>query len=289
MKILLVYKMSTYDYYRHQGRRLPDKADRLNHKKFTDTHRCHYRTLRGIEDFLKSRAVIYRKVWRGRKMDYSPYDLIMTIGGDGTFLEAARHVDRQPILGINSDPRWSVGRYCAADNKNYRTFVDAFLAGRIRLIRLHRLVLTVPTSAVQVNILNDILICHKNPAAMSRYRLRIGKISEEQRGSGVWIATASGSSGAIRSSGGRRLPWTCDRWQYLPRELYHGFRKEYRLQGSSLQADESIRITSLMKDGMVFADGAHYHLPFFFGDQLLIRSSKHSLRVAVGIKKHVAC
>ena len=57
-----------------------------------------------------------------------------------------------------------------------------------------------------MNVLNDILICHHNPGAMSRYYLTVGRVREEQRSSGVWIATAAGSSGGLHSAGGKVLP-----------------------------------------------------------------------------------
>jgi len=38
---------------------------------------------------------------------------------------------------------------------------------------------------------------------VSRYYLKIGNLREEQRDSGLWISTAAGSSGAIRSAGGK--------------------------------------------------------------------------------------
>jgi hypothetical protein len=38
-------------------------------------------------------------------MQIEGVDLVLTIGGDGTLLEASHHVDdRIPVLGVNSDP-----------------------------------------------------------------------------------------------------------------------------------------------------------------------------------------
>ncbi len=256
-KILLVYKMSAYDYYR-RVKRLSPAAIRIHQKRFADTHQRHYQTLHEVESFLKSNKIRYRRIWRGRMRDYASYDMVITVGGDGTFLEAARYVEDQPIIGINSDPRWSIGHYCAADSHNFSSGLTAVFKNRYRINRLQRLCLAVADQKKQVRILNDILICNRVPAAMSRYRLRIGRRNEEQRGSGLWIATAAGSTGAIYSAGGRRLPWTSRRWQYLPRELNAFFRREYRLGGGIMGPGQSLKLTSLMKDGMIYMDGAHY-------------------------------
>ena len=45
-----------------------------------------------------------------------------------------------------------------------------------------------------VAVINDVLIAHKNPAATSRYLLELNKTKEEQRSSGIWIATPMGST-----------------------------------------------------------------------------------------------
>jgi len=70
--------------------------------------------------------------------------------------------------------------------------------------------------------LNDLLVAHANPAAMTSYTLQLGTVSEPQRSSGLWIATAAGSTAAIRAAGGRMLPCvhgSCNIWM---REPYNG-------------------------------------------------------------------
>jgi len=66
---------------------------------------------------------------------------------------------------------------------------------------------------------------------MSRYYLQVGKLLEEQRSSGVWIATAAGSTGGLRSAGGKVLPKEDKKFQYKPRELYYGKKTCYHLKG----------------------------------------------------------
>jgi len=277
MKILLVYKMSTYDYYRRTGRTLSSGSCRFNRKRFIETHQRHYHTLAAVENFLKSKHAPYHKIWRGRRTNYAKFDLLITVGGDGTFLEAARYAEHQPVLGINSDPRWSVGRYCAAEPKNFKNAITKILSGHFKINRLTRLILIKNSHQQRIRITNDALICHRIPASMSRYRIRVGRICEEQRGSGIWISSAAGSSSAIHSAGGRLIPWTSKKWQYLPRELYCGLCKQYRLKGGILRPGQSITIESLMKDGMIYADGAHYQITFGIGTKITIKQSQQPL------------
>ena len=129
-----------------------------------------------------------------------------------------------------------------------------------------------------VDCLNDVLICHSNPAAMNRYVLKIGKVKEEQRSSGIWIAAPAGSSGAINSAGGKRIAHTVKKIQYMPRELYRGGKWKYRLTGGILSARRSITITSLMRQGKIYVDGTHLEIPFPLGVSIKVTLSSHPVK-----------
>jgi NAD kinase len=47
--------------------------------------------------------------------DFHDQNLIMSLGGDGTFLKTASMVQtsRVPVLGVNTDPTRSVGHLCS--------------------------------------------------------------------------------------------------------------------------------------------------------------------------------
>jgi NAD+ kinase len=283
INVLLLYKKSAYSIYFEQphssikGKVLPHEISR-----FEKTHRKHFECLQIVEDFLKHSNIPYSKVCRGRKIAYEKFNVIVTVGGDGTFLEAARGVRHQALLGVNSDPTWSVGRFCSANAENFGDTFKSYLDGKIPLQKLHRFCVKVRGQSVEV--LNDILVCHHNPAAMSRYYLSVNGRKEEQKSSGIWVSTAVGSSGAIKSAGGRQLPQKSDQIQYRPRELYVGRGKAgYMLQGSVLSSASKIEVTSLMREGFVFVDGSHVFFPFDFGETIRIARSKYPLNV-VGLK-----
>ncbi len=281
--ILLFYKKSTYKHSFLDQLLNPDSdlttgfARGKMLKRFKETHANHYRTLARVEAALKERGVKYTAKTRGRWIDFSQYDLIITLGGDGTFLEAARDIKRQFILGINSDPQWSVGRFCNATGETFPKILDRVLKGKYKTRLLSRMRLRINGESAPVNALNDVLICHKNPAAMSRYFLTVNGVKEEHRSSGVWVATAVGSTGAIRSAGGKMLPGASQRLQYKVRELYRGRGTQHRLESGIFSPP--IKFTSLMKDGVIYVDGAHACFPFHFGRKVTISNSPESLRV----------
>jgi len=283
MNILLLYKNSTYArYFLSDRKRLARLEGFLNSeeiKRFLSTHENHFWSLSYVEAILKSRKLKYTKACRGSSFDYGRYDLIITVGGDGTFLEAARQVKNGIIWGVNSDPVWSVGRFCFGNTKNFEVILDKILAGKPPLKKFNRLNLSFSDGTESINVLNDILICHQNPAALSRYYLTIGKLREEHRSSGVWIATAAGSSGGLRSAGGRILPQESKEFQYKPRELYRWKNVQYQLKGNILKPAQKIMMTSLMREGVVFVDGSHVCLPFSFGARISVSRSSNPLRI----------
>ena len=283
MNILLLYKNSTYaGYFLSDRKRLAQLEGLLNNeeiKRFRRTHENHFWSLSYVEAVLKNRRLKFTKACRGSSLDFSRYDLVITVGGDGTFLEAARQVKKGVVWGVNSDPSWSVGRFCSGNPQNFESMLDKVLAEKAAIRKFCRLDLSFSDGTQSMNVLNDILICHHNPGAMSRYFLTLGRVREEQRSSGVWIATAAGSSGGLHSAGGKVLSQESKEFQYMPRELYRGRGIRYHLKGGVLEATQKIVLTSLMREGVVFVDGSHVCLPFSFGAKVFVKRSANPLRI----------
>ncbi len=276
--IFILYKRSTYQHYQEDGVSPCPDPDEL--ARFKETHDRHYQTLAAVEDTLKRYHLSYEKSERGRKLDYDRFNLIITVGGDGTFFEAARQVRNQFILGINSDPQWSVGRLCSATKDNFNDILSTLLNDQPNIVRRNRLKVTSKRAGHTVHFINDILVCHANPASLSRYTLCIGKHAEEQRSSGVWISTAAGSTGAIHSAGGQILDPASLDFQYMPRELYAGWGGgHYHLRGGVLPQGTPMHISSLMQDGVVFIDGSHECVAFPASEEIQITQSEFPLQV----------
>lgn len=285
-KTLLLYKRSAFHIY-FVERRSSLRKDRKalvgrESERFEKAHLEHYAALKIIEETLRRRKVPYEKYFRGQKVNYRGYDLVITVGGDGTLLEAARNLRNQTLLGVNSSPAFSVGRLCAAHAENFEIVFQKILNGVTRPVEVRRLSLKMSGMRRPVEALNDVLICHENPGAMSRYYLKIGSKVEEQRSSGIWMATAAGSSGAIHSAGGKILPLESRAWQYLPRELYAGFNARYLFKGGTLNSRQSLEVTSLMRRGMIYVDGAHVRFSLPYGKTVKILLSPNSLQMIPG-------
>lgn len=278
-RVLILYKQSTYKHFFLKKGKSSLQNNNPIASRFIKTHHEHYGTLEKVENFFKTRGIPYSKLLRGSKKDFSAYDLIVTVGGDGTLLEGAAHVKSQLMLGINSDPQWSVGRFCFANGGNFAQIIMGILNGVHKIRILNRMKVSFKNSGISTIALNDILICHRNPAAMSRYYLEFKGQKEEQRSSGVWVATAAGSTGAIRSAGGMVLPEESTDLQFVARELYRGKIAEARHRSSVFKTGERLRFISLMREGVVYVDGSHVNFSFPFGEVLSVKKSPYPLRL----------
>lgn len=285
-KVLIVYKRSAYEiYFLTRESTMFGKQKAILQKelaRFTATHKNHYATLQVIKETLRKYKVDYKIVGRGERIAHADFDLIITVGGDGTFLEVARRVTRQLILGVNSDPLRSVGRFCCANKDNFASIFPGVFRKKAKVTILSRLLVRKTGFKKIYHALNDVLIAHKNPAAMSRYYLTVGGVTEEQRSSGLWVATAAGSTGAVHSAGGKVLPPTRSEFQYKPRELYRGINQRYNLSGGIVAVPKHVKVESLMRNGTVFIDGAHLQIPLSYGETLTVSHSPEPLRIVWG-------
>jgi NAD+ kinase len=133
-------------------------------------------------------------------------------------------------------------------------------------------------------VLNEALFCHSSPAATSRYILRLvsGRRvrEEEQKSSGLWIGPAAGSTAAQRSAGGRVLPLTSRKIQFVVREPYHGESDgTQRLFRGLLDEASRLEVWSKMRTAKLFLDGHHDEHDVGIGDRLLLKRSEETLTI----------
>jgi NAD+ kinase len=282
-RVLVVYKKSYYELYGYQERARYRALLQQRHPETVHTmrlsHEENQRTLAAVCEALDAARVPYDCVYRGELGSVAGYDLLLSVGGDGTFLEVARSTVDTPVLGVNSDPQRSTALFCAAERLNIQQRLKALLAGRLPEVRLARLQASLNGVLLPYLALNDLLVAHANPAAVTSYTLHLGTVSEAQKSSGVWIATAAGSTAAIRAAGGRIMPLRSRKLQYLIREPYVGDGCRYRLLKGLVPPDTSLSLTSRTRRGRLFMDGPHLRFPLGLGDILTVATAATPLRV----------
>jgi len=237
----------------------------------------HVATIEAVYSTLKKRGIAFTSISTTQLGDIEGVDIVITVGGDGTVLATSHFTTNIPILAVKSFKE-SVGHFCAATKADLERYIDGITKGTLRPIWLSRLKIRIDGKELKELALNDVLFAHASPASTTRYRIRIGKTAEVQRSSGVWIASAAGSSAAISAAGGRRLPLTSRRIQYLVREPYPS-RSSYRLTKGVLKEGNGISITSLIEHGVVYIDGSHIQYPALPGTTVEIRGDGAPLKI----------
>lgn len=209
---------------------------------------------------LQENGIIY-KVIRREKLNHKIQEpWVITVGGDGTFLHASHFASSKHLLmGINSVPAASHGAFCVTDAIHFKKILPLLLNHKVPITPLSRLEVKRNGKKIPFLALNDVLFANPSPAGTSRYRIQVGSQKEEQKSSGVWISTPSGSSGAIRSAGGELLPKHSRQFQFLVREPFQQGKKKLKITHGIFDQKGSIKITPQMSRACVFIDGSHIH------------------------------
>jgi NAD+ kinase len=236
-------------------------------EKLRVSHAEHERTVKEVKEALTSLGADWTVVPRSPEgFDASSFDLVVTVGGDGTLLSASHSVIDKPILGINSAPSFSVGFFCGARGGHVIDALRRALGGRLKRTLLTRMKVSINGKVVAARVLNDALVCHASPAATSRYVVRLRAVEEEQKSSGFWMGPAAGSTAAQRSAGGRVLPLTSRRLQLVVREPYTPHGERYRLAQALIESGEVLSVLCKMHDARIFFDGPDNVVNLGFGD-----------------------
>lgn len=193
------------------------------------------------------------------------YDLVITVGGDGTVLSASHKTIGVPLVGVNSDPARSVGYFCATDFAGVEGVLKAFEQDALTSYTMHRMRIQVDGCEAGPPVLNDVLLSNANPGATSRYALYAGNRVEHHRSSGIWVSTAAGSTAGIRSAGGAVLPLEMPLLQYLVREPVISPLVHYELLRGVREMGEGIKVVSEMEHGYAYMDGPFESIPLGVG------------------------
>ena len=250
------------------------------------SHEHHEETRREVRSALAELGAVAEFVDGPRTTVVGAFDLVVTIGGDGTLLAASHRLGPDtPILGVNSAPDHSVGFFCAARKGSVLSMLSAAFDGTLKRTILSRMRVDLNGDCLHNRVLNDALFCHTIPAATSRYILEVtnepgdAPAVEEQRSSGLWMGPPAGSTAAQRSAGGRILPLTSHKIQFVVREPYTPGGVPLRLAAGTVEEGGSILLRSKMREAKIFLDGHHIVHDVAMGDVISLRRSDETLTV----------
>ena len=239
----------------------------------------HYAALALLREQLGALKFNWTEVQREEEWpQHQGFDVVITVGGDGTLLAASHHLGEGPlVVGIRSSGT-SVGHLCAGGSNEIRSIVQNLAERRSRVRRVSRLVAEITRVSGESEVLrtcpvlNDFLFTNVNPAATTRYRLRLGDRVEEQKSSGIWISTATGSTAAIQAAGGHPQKPEDRCFQYAVRELFRIGTPSPQLSRGLFDPDQlDLEIENRSEHAMLALDGQHGHVALGLADRIVFK------------------
>jgi NAD+ kinase len=285
--VLIVYKESTYSRMGTSDNIVRGFKKNKYWKVLKGSHERHLQALQIVERELRKRKFNVTLRHRSQVCQLKNIDrkfkLVVSVGGDGTFLDSSHYIWKTPILGVNSDPLLSVARLCGGNSATFPHVLDEYLTGRLKPSLVWRLNFFINGKKSSLPVFNDLLISSVSPAGTSRYVLKSGNRMEEQMSSGVWVSSAAGSTAAVLSAGGKPFLATAKRFQFVAREVYHRKFGPRLFLSKVFEAGQKLEVVSYMREGRIFIDGPNLTLPFNMGDRLKVQLSSQPLKV-IGLK-----
>ncbi|MFF9394227.1 hypothetical protein [Streptomyces griseoluteus] len=190
---------------------------------------------------------------------FAPEDVVVVVGQDGLVANAAKYLDGQPVIGIDTDP----GRNPGVLVRHRPSDAAALLASAGGAADELTMVEAVTDDTQRLVALNEIYLGAPGHQT-ARYRLGLDGdrgVVEAQASSGVLVGTGTGATGWLRSvwqERGGTLPLpapTEDRLLWFVREAWPSPATGTSLVGGGLTASAALTLTVESDRLIAFGDG----------------------------------
>lgn len=204
---------------------------------------------------------------------FGEQDIVVALGQDGLVANTLKYLNGQPLVGVNPDPRRYDGQLLPFQVPQLDTVMREVLRGG----RARREVTMAEASlntGLGLQAVNDLFIGIKSHGS-ARYRLTLGKASENHSSSGIIVSTGLGSTGwfkslmagasAIAVASGRAeampaketsFPWESRHLYFTVREPFPSHTTGASLVFGQITPQQPLVVESLMgENGVIFSDG----------------------------------
>lgn len=188
--------------------------------------------------------------------------VVLSLGGDGTLLRAARVVPAEvPLLGINLG---RVGFLAEVPPGEIWDVLPGVLEGRFVLDERRLLEGTVAGEALWA--VNDLVVRSAGTARLLRLRVRVdGQLAAEVAGDGVVLATATGSTAYGLAAGGPAVPPDLECLVVVPLSSF-----SLAVRPFLVAPERTVAVELVAGDALVTADGQETR-PLAAGRELVAR------------------
>jgi len=208
---------------------------------------------------------------------FQDLDLVITAGGDGTFIRASHFLKNTPILGINSEPEFSEGALTSITDSELDKF-EEILSGNYIKKETSRAEIKLNGKILEKLALNEVYIGSTTQFHTSRYIIKFKDKEEDHRSSGVLVVSASGSTAWYKSAGGK--PFTeQEKMKFLVREPFLGRLFKPELLEGEITKGEKIEFEAGRYKGGLLAIDSNITYNFNIPDKVEISLSDQPLSI----------
>ncbi|MBL7834587.1 MAG: sugar kinase [Cyclobacteriaceae bacterium] len=202
---------------------------------------------------------------------FSERDVVVAIGQDGMVANTAKYCKRQPLMGVNPDPKRNDGILLPFSVNVFERKFAAVLSNRFTS-RQVTMAQATTNDGQSLLAFNDLFI---GPAShtSARYNIKHNNKIENQSSSGIIVSTGAGSTGwlssvvnmsngmstAFRSGTSKlsvKMNWEDDRLIYVVREPFLSNHSQISLSAGIITEKQPLKVESHMPlNGVIFSDG----------------------------------
>jgi len=257
-KIIVIPKLSKYELdmkcLNLSEKELIEKYENegINIKRIINSHQRQKDALNKLKELLPEAEFIQREGLT--KEIVKKADLIISFGGDNHFQYVSHFLNGKLILGINSDPVSSEGVLNNFTIESFKEKLNEIKKGNYKVENWTRLKVILNNKVMGLAI-DEVFIGESERKNMSRHIIKVNNNSEEQKNSGLIIATGAGSTGWYDSScrylfeNGDKFPKDSEYAKFIATEPYRGKLNGSKLLHGILNKNETINVASLNDSG----------------------------------------
>ncbi len=176
-----------------------------------------------INELSGNKEIVFVNFCDLNKTHFDENSLVVTFGGDGTFVKAANLMDEGYIVGINSSPSSSVGALTSLEIDDLERLKEV-LEGNFDVLLRQRVKVTLNGEVLNEHALNEVYVGAFSQFHSSRYRIKYNGFEEEHRSSGIIVSTGTGSPAWFYSAGGDVFDPSEEKISFVVREPYFAKR-----------------------------------------------------------------
>ncbi|MBV9464379.1 MAG: NAD(+)/NADH kinase [Verrucomicrobiae bacterium] len=269
-RILVVVKLSKYQWDLHRLRVTPRQLLANYRKQGLNLDRILHSDERQRRVAERAREIFPQATFASRqeltRRLASQAAVVFALGGDNHFQYVSHFLDHTPIIGVNSDPRTSEGSLTRFRLDDLERLAALVRLGAFKVEEWTRIQLALNGKVVPCLATSEIFLGESHRGSMSRHRLCWNGKLEEQKCSGLLVATGAGSSGWYDSAcrryfpRGRSFATTEKRLEFLVSEPFTGRLSLPKLTHGKISARGKLEVISLNdSEGVVLIDSQEQH------------------------------